>query len=191
MRISGGDFGGRKLEAPKNDRVRPATDKVRQAVFNMLLSYGLPQSAKVMDLFCGTGSWGLEALSREAYSCLFVDNSPESIRYARQNAESFECDDICDFIRSDFKKLRIPQAMRENDSIGGAFDLVFMDPPYKQDFVKPALNMLIKENVMNEGGIVIVEAEKDLELSCPAEFIVKDQRIYGETQIFILERVFS
>jgi len=73
MRITAGSAKNRRLISPENDSVRPASDKVRQAVFNILQSYGLPVDAVVLDLFCGTGAYGLESLSRGAKSCLFVD----------------------------------------------------------------------------------------------------------------------
>lgn len=179
MRISGGTYRGRTLSAPKDDRVRPATDKVRQAVFNMLLKYGLPMDADVIDLFCGTGSWGLEAISRGASSCLFIDNSAQSVSFARKNAESFGCEDICNFIKADAQKLKPIES-------SPSADLVFMDPPYKKGLVLPALQSLLAGGFLADDVIIVIESEKNLSLVPPDTLQLIDSRQYGETQITLL-----
>ena len=94
MRIVSGLYGGRKIQAPKGRMVRPTTDKVRGAVFNMLQSRGLVDDAVVLDAFCGTGGMGLEALSRGAHSCTFVDSARDSLVCVKENISSLGAEGV-------------------------------------------------------------------------------------------------
>ncbi|MDE2630741.1 MAG: 16S rRNA (guanine(966)-N(2))-methyltransferase RsmD, partial [Alphaproteobacteria bacterium] len=135
MRITGGIFGGRALVAPSDDRVRPTSDKVRQAIFNILLhnDFGVTlQGARAADLFAGTGALGIEALSRGASFCLFVDDAAESRAVIRQNVEALALTGASKIWRRDATKLG-PMAA----GAGGPFELVFLDPPYRKGLIAP------------------------------------------------------
>src|SRR5215467_903064 len=142
MRITGGTFRGRTLAAPPDARVRPTADKVRQAIFNILAhnDFGIGfalDGARVADLFAGTGALGIEALSHGAAYCLLVDDSAESRALVRGNVEALGLTGVTKIWRRDATNLG-PMAA----GAGGPFDLVFVDPPYRNGLVQPALAAL-------------------------------------------------
>lgn len=179
MRITGGLYRGRTIAVPKGRDVRPTSDKVRQAVFNSLLQYGLPEGAQVLDLFCGTGVLGLEALSRGAEYCTFIDKSPDSLRCCRQNIEALTLGAQCRVIQKDATKLDekplnlIPAS------------LVFLDPPYRQALVLPALMEAVKQGWLAAGALCVIECEKDCDIFVPEVFSLIRRRLYGDTQIVL------
>src|SRR5207302_5774350 len=135
MRITAGKFKARTLAAPGDASVRPTSDKVRQAIFNILehrdfgIAFGL-EGARVIDLFAGTGAMGLEALSRGARYCLFVDNSAESRALVRQNVEALALTGATKIWRRDATVLG-----QLSTNSGGPFDLAFLDPPYRRSLL--------------------------------------------------------
>lgn len=182
MRITGGDFRGRKIGAPEGRAVRPTSDKVRQAVFNMLLKYGLPADAAVLDAFCGTGALGLEALSRGASSCVFIDSSRESLAACRANIESLGAGGRSLVLQRDAVK---PGARREVDGVPAG--LVFLDPPYRQGLAVPALAALAAGGWMAPSALCVAECEKGAPCAVagglPPGFSLLDSRSYGDTQV--------
>src|SRR5579871_5952285 len=101
MRITAGQWRGRKLAVPEGTAVRPTSDKVRQAIFNILLAHGLPRRAVVLDGFCGTGALGLEALSRGAAHATFIDKSRESLAFCRRNIAAVKAQEQCTILQGD------------------------------------------------------------------------------------------
>ena len=97
MRIVAGQWGGRRLIEPRGRDIRPTSDKVRGAVFNMLRGYGAVEGACVLDAFCGSGALGLEALSQGAHSCVFADKDRASLDLARRNVAQFDAQEMCEF----------------------------------------------------------------------------------------------
>ena len=137
MRIVAGRFKGRALKAPPDARLRPTSDKVRQAVFNILehrdLTDGFAlENARVVDLFAGTGALGLEALSRGARYCLFIDDAAESRALIRDNVEALNLTGASKIWRRDAAKLGPLDTL-------APFDLAFLDPPYRKGLLAPAL----------------------------------------------------
>jgi 16S rRNA (guanine966-N2)-methyltransferase len=168
MRIVGGKFKGHGLTGPKGQATRPTSDRVREAIFN-ILAHGVEdfsiEGARVLDLFAGTGAMGLEALSRGARFCQFVDDAAEARGIIRRNADALGLIGQCKIWRRDATRLG-PAAPQPG------FDLVFADPPYGKGLGTQALKSLIDE------------AER-AELPCPPELKELDRRIYGETQVLI------
>ncbi|HAA66450.1 MAG TPA: 16S rRNA (guanine(966)-N(2))-methyltransferase RsmD [Acidimicrobiaceae bacterium] len=118
MRVVGGNFRGRRIEAPNSQDVRPTSDRAREAIFNMLFSLGLPAGCSVADIFAGSGALGIEALSRGAASAVFIDSSREACVAIEKNLESLGAE--AKIVRGD--------CLREMPSKN--VDLVFADPPY-------------------------------------------------------------
>lgn len=176
MRITGGQWRGRRLNAPKGQDVRPASDRVRQAVFNILYSKGivLDESINVLDLFCGTGAYGLEAQSRGAGHAIFVDTSPH---YAAQNAESM----ASSFKIMKMNILKMPSCDRSHRA-----QLVFCDPPYKKDLALPALLHVAERGWIAPAARCVVETESGLDTDWPDIFTLEDRKRYGASQIDIL-----
>ena len=134
MRIVGGRWGGRTLQGPKRDGIRPTSDRLREALFNILAhAYGDPVSgARVLDLFAGSGALGLEALSRGAAFVLFVDDGAEARALIRQNVETLGAAGVTRIFRRDATRLG---DVHPNEP----FSLVFLDPPYGKGLAEKAL----------------------------------------------------
>ena len=184
MRITGGKFGGRSLVAPRDERVRPTSDKVRQAIFNILLhnDFGTAlEGARAADLFAGTGALGIEALSRGAAFCLFVDDAAESRALIRENVEALALTGSCKIWRRDATKLGPIAA-----SAGGPFDLVFLDPPYRKGLIAPALASLREGRWLSDGAILVAEIAEDEDIPPTDGFTRLDERAYGETRVLFL-----
>jgi 16S rRNA (guanine966-N2)-methyltransferase len=180
MRVIAGAFRGRRLHTPKGDKIRPTIDKVREAIFNIVASE-VPD-AKVLDLFAGTGAMGLEALSRGAAECVFVDQSDEAVRLIRENAALCGAQDKVRIIRE-----AIPSAIRRLASKNELFDLIFMDPPYGQGHIEKSLGVL--ETVAGPDALVIAESHVKDETPTRLTVWSKDrERRYGDTLISIYSR---
>lgn len=180
MRIVAGQWGGRRLQVPKGRDIRPTSDKVRGAVFNMLRGMGAVEGAVVLDAFCGSGALGLEALSQGAGSCVFVDKARTSLELARGNASQFDALGFSDFICGDSSQ----DSMYRNYK--GAFDLVFLDPPYR----KALLDKILQNNdfleSLRDGAIIVLEAEKTFEFLSLQGFEILQEKLYGDTRVVLL-----
>ncbi len=171
MRITGGTYRGRILESPKDDKIRPTTDKNRQAIFNVLMhsEYSIAD-AKTLDMFCGTGAMGLEALSRGVGTVTFLDKNPD---LAKRNAHNIGVMAVCSFLKQDALSLK-PKVQ---------YDLIFIDPPYRQDLAAKALTHLHTGNMLAERCVVVVETEKKAPLPCFDGLKVFQDKAYGDSQI--------
>lgn len=186
MRITGGKFRGRTLTPPPDSRVRPTSDKVRQAIFNMLahndfaIGFSLG-GARIADLFAGTGALGIEALSRGAASCLFVDDAAESRALIRANVETLGLTGITKIWRRDATDLG-PMAAGS----GGPFVLVFLDPPYRKNLVTFALASLRDGGWLAERALIVAETAADEVAPSAVGFAPLDERIHGDTKLTFL-----
>jgi 16S rRNA (guanine966-N2)-methyltransferase len=178
MRIVGGSLRGRALAAPQNERTRPTSDRVREAMFNILV-HGAPAldvtGLRVLDLFAGTGALGLEAVSRGAAFALFVDDDPGARGVIRTNIEAFGLTGKTKIFRRDATDLGDAAQI-------GRFDLAFLDPPYGNGLAERALASLVSGDWLNPGVIVVVEEQAGAEVAWPAAFEVIDKRSWGGTQ---------
>ena len=148
MRVITGTARGRKLAEPADMSVRPTTDMVKEAIFS-IVQFDVP-GRRVLDLFAGTGQLGIEALSRGAAECVFVDNSPASLALVRKNLET--CRMQAPVIRAD--------AVSYLEHCG-KFDLVLVDPPYHAGLYDKVLQNLFSFDIINNGGIILVESMRD------------------------------
>jgi 16S rRNA (guanine966-N2)-methyltransferase len=184
VRITGGTLRGRNLVAPDDTRVRPTSDRVRQAIFNILLhnDFGLGFSlngAKVIDLFAGTGALGIEAISHGAVYVLFVDDSAESRALIRTNVEAFGLTGVSKIWRRDATDLG-----PLNTGAGGPFDLVFLDAPYRKGLTADALAALRSGGWLAPSAVIVAETAAD-ETFAAEGFGAPHTRVYGETAIHI------
>lgn len=185
MRVTGGKLGGRRLIAPDDARVRPTSDRTRQAIFNILehrdFDIGFTvENAAVADLFAGTGALGIEALSRGARFCLLVDDNAESRALQRENIEALGLTGATKIWRRDATDLGPLGA-----GAGGPFNLVFLDPPYRKNLVAPALKSLRDGGWLAEGALLVVETAKS-EIFDAEGFDRLDKRDYGDTEVSFL-----
>lgn len=183
MRIVGGRFKGRALKGPAADSraIRPTTDRLREAAFNVLAhAYGDPcEGARVLDLFAGTGALGIEALSRGGRFCLFVDEGAEARACLRANVEAFGLGGQTKIFRRDATKLG-PVVTQ------GPFDLVFADPPYGQGLGERALASARDGGWLAAGALVFWEESAEAEAQAPDGFEPLETRAYGDTTLRIL-----
>jgi len=183
MRITGGTLGGRRLVTPADDRVRPTSDKVRQAIFNILRhqdwDFAL-EGARAADLFAGTGALGIEAVSQGASFCLFVEDAAESRALIQRNIEALGLTGVTKIFRRDATKLGVMAP-----ASGGPFNLVFLDPPYRKDLIAPALASLRSGGWLAQDAIIIAEMSEDETIAADG-FEVLDRRAYGETRVTFL-----
>ena len=169
MRITGGELRGRSLQVPKTG-VRPTTGRVREAIFSIL---GDVSGARVLDLFCGTGALGIEALSRGAAEATLVDSKPGT---ARRNVESLGLDQRARVVRADAARF-----LRRAEP--ASFDLVLCDPPYRlADRLAAELDPLVRA-ALAQGGRVMIESSPDNPLQMSLSMIT--ERAYGDTLIRI------
>lgn len=184
MRIVGGNHKGARLAAPRSQAVRPTSDRTREALFN-ILAHGIDDfdmdGARVLDLFAGTGALGLEALSRGAEYCLFIDDAAESRALIRQNIETLELTGCTRVWRRDATFLGETRSLEP-------FSLAFADPPYGKGLGDKALRSALAGGWLTEHAIVVLEEAADHENPDIAGLDLIDTRIYGETQIMIYRR---
>jgi 16S rRNA (guanine966-N2)-methyltransferase len=182
MRIVAGKFRGRALAQPDLDGLRPTADKVRESVFN-ILAHGIADfelaGARVIDLFAGTGALGLEALSRGAAYCLFIEEAAEARALIRRNVEAFGLTGESKIFRRDATGLGPAGHM-------GKYDLAFLDPPYGQGLGDIALGSLAGGEWLNPGAIAILEERAGTEIALPAVFSLIDTRTWGDTDVHFL-----
>jgi 16S rRNA (guanine966-N2)-methyltransferase len=178
MRIVGGAMRGRALPASVAAGTRPTSDRLREAIFNVL-AHGHDDAckgARVLDLYAGTGAMGLEALSRGARFAVLVDLSAAARGAMRANVEALGCAGTARIFRRDATKLG-------NVAPNEPFSLVFCDPPYGEGLVKPALQSALSGGWLVPGALVVVEAEAGAADLLPEGFEELDSRLYGETQV--------
>lgn len=181
MRIVAGTHRSRILEAPKNDAIRPTSDKVRGALFNMLQSRGAVEGAAVLDVFCGTGALGLEALSQGADFCTFIDKNRSSLDLAKRNIAALGEAHRSHMIVADGAKLPV-----RPDTIAPA-TLVFLDPPYGKDLVTPTLQSLIDQKWLAHDCICV--AEDSSPIVPPENFTMITEKKYGDTHITVMHYI--
>lgn len=179
MRIISGKARGRKLRQFKGHRIRPTTDRVREAIFSSLQSrLGTFDGAKVLDLFAGTGALGLEALSRGAEFAVFVDQSIQSADIVTDNIKTCGMADCATLVKASvmtsLAKLRTH----------APFDLIFLDPPYNQNLIGPVLDGIVKNTLLAKRGVICVESARDEAVpETIAGLVFLSRKEYGSTAV--------
>ncbi len=181
MRIVGGRLGGRTLAAPKSQAIRPTSDRLRQAVFNILAhGYGDPiDGARILDLFAGTGALGLEAMSRGAAFALLIDDGAEARALMRQNVEALGLGGVTRIFRRDATKLG---AVHPN----APFGLVFLDPPYRKGLAEKSLVSLRDGGWLVPDAMAVVEEAADAGFTPPQGYAEIERRRYDDTEFTFL-----
>jgi 16S rRNA (guanine966-N2)-methyltransferase len=181
MRIVGGRWRGAALAGPKSMAIRPTTDRLRETLFNVLAhAYGDPATdARVLDLFSGTGALGLEALSRGARFCLFVEEATEARGLIRRNVETLNATGITKLWRRDATKLgsAAPQE---------PFTLVFADPPYGKGLGEQALASALAGGWLAPDALCLLEESAEAEIKLPTGLDLVETRDYGDSKVMFL-----
>ncbi len=175
MRVISGKYKGKKLIGFDIDGTRPTMDRVKESLFGIIQNK--IKDSIVLDLFAGSGSLGIEALSNGAKMCYFVDNNIELINIIKENTKSIKED--VSILKSDYSNAL---AMLKNSNI--KFDIIFLDPPYKLNLINDCLDKIYKYNLLNEDGIIVCEFENEIIKS--EHFRLQKEKKYGTKNINIL-----
>lgn len=182
MRVVGGRLKGRPIEAPKGAATRPTSNRVREALFN-ILTHGVPgwtiEGRRVLDLFAGSGALGIEAMSRGAALCVFVEDEADARGAIRANVEALGLGGVTKIFRRDATALG--PAGKHDD-----FDLVFLDPPYDKGLAERALLSAEAGGWLAADALVVIEERAGTALDLPPQYLEVDRRTWGDTQIAIM-----
>ena len=176
MRVITGTARGRKLREPVGKAIRPTSDMVKEAIFN-IIQFDI-EGRRVLDLFAGTGQMGIETLSRGAASCTFIDESQEAIQLVRYNLEHCGFDAV----------VRQEDAMRFV-ARGEKFDLIFLDPPFNSALCDKILQKIYEFDILSDGGIIVCEHSRDIVIpDAEAPYKKGKEYRYGKVIITVIEK---
>lgn len=177
MRIISGEHKGRRLTGGKRAKIRPTSDRVKESIFNVLREEVVGR--RILDLFAGAGSMGMEALSRGAESATFVDASFQSINILKKNLKNLNLENKSKVLRADGLK-----ALRKFEQ---SFHIIFADPPYLKGFAQKVIHSTAQSDVLESNGILVLEHHKKETISSPEEKLpLLKQKKFGDTVISFL-----
>jgi len=176
MRIIAGQAKGHRLIAPPGLHTRPTADRVREALFSVIM----PRLAdtRILDAFAGSGSLGLEALSRGAKTALFIEQDHAALKALRRNVES------CNFPGAEIFSGDTLRFLRQNKK---TYDIIFLDPPYYTPLLTQALSAVLEGNILAKGGLVVAETAAKAGFTPPPGFTIIKRSVYGDTALQYLE----
>jgi len=181
MRIVGGKYRHRLIIYPDDmEHTRPTKDRIREAIFSAL---GDITNSNALDLYAGSGAMGLEALSRCASKCAFVDVSPIAIKTIKGNLDNLKITSE-EYILIKDKDIN---ALERFKTLNEKFDLVFLDPPYEQGQYQQIVDLLLDKDLLSEHAVIVIEANRDVNLE-NIEYQKKKDYHYGEIKVFIYWR---
>lgn len=183
MRVISGNARGKKLVSLEGTNTRPTLDRVKEALFNILQFDIIDKN--VLDLFAGSGALGIEAISRGAKTATFCDNSIEAIKIIKTNIANTRSENKAIVIHKDYML-----ALKQLDNENRKFDVIFLDPPYKENYAEKAIDEIIKLNLLSEEGIIIVETD-DVEKAKNIKtngIQIFDKRKYGRAILIFIRK---
>jgi 16S rRNA (guanine(966)-N(2))-methyltransferase RsmD len=181
MRVITGSAKGRRLITPKDNRIRPTSDRIKEALFSMI--GGKVVNSYFLDGFAGTGNIGIEALSRGARKCYFVENHRESLSIIKENLTNTKLLDRSELVYKNFTN-----GIKQISSFHEKIDIIFLDPPYIKGFIQPALLAIVESYVLNTSGIIIIEHSKKDIIEEQDGLICYRQQKYGNTVLSFYEQ---
>lgn len=183
MRIIGGKARGTKLYTLEGDNTRPTLDRVKESLFN-IIQKDIPESI-FLDLFSGSGAIGLEAVSRGAKKAILCDKSKDAINIIKKNIEKTHFQEQIELYQLPFEELL-------NDKIKEKIDIIYIDPPYRTDFVYNAIKIILDKNLINEDSIVIIETDEEQRVINQIKELnveVVNQRQYGRAHLIFVRKI--
>ena len=196
MRIIAGKFKGTKLYLPTNKKIRPLKDMVKESIFNFLVHSNKIlfqiEKSNILDLYSGTGSFGLECASREAGKVIFIEKEKEAIKILKQNIKKLKMKDEAKIFYDDVFNL-----IKKHDNTtfgwlsGIKFDLIFCDPPFKDSNINDLVESIIAKDMLKKNGIIILHMHKNNREKLTSRFKVIDKRVYGLSKITFGEPLIS
>ena len=188
MRIIAGKFKGSTLYGPKDKKIRPLKDMVRESIFNFLLhsnkiSFHLEKS-NILDLYSGTGSFGLECTSRGAAKALFVENNQDAIKILEKNIKKLKVEGKTKIFSGEvFNLIKKLDVTLSGWLPNAGLDLIFCDPPFKDKNINDLIELIITKNLLKKNGILILHRHKNTKEKLTIDFKVIDKRLYGQSKI--------
>ena len=184
MRIISGNFKGKKIFLPKDTNTRPLRDLVKESIFNLIKHSNkfncFINNGNILDLFSGTGSFGLECISRNSTKVTFIENYKEALHILKKNIKILDSKDKCKIIEEDcFDFFNIAKVFDEK------FDLIFMDPPYKEKKINLIIDTIKEKKILHDDGILIIHRHNKDNVDITNNLKILDQRIYGISKIII------
>ncbi|WP_029513355.1 16S rRNA (guanine(966)-N(2))-methyltransferase RsmD [Mycoplasmopsis primatum] len=180
MRIISGKFRHRLIDWPKSKDIRPTMDKVREAIFSSIRNN--IEGSVVLDLFGGSGSMGIEAISNGAAKAIIIDNSIQAVNVIKSNIASLQITNI-DVFKTD-------AATFLTNKVGMEFDYIFIDPPYnKFDLLNECLALIERGNFLSKYGYIIIETNETSKITIPPNLMVQKTKKYGKTFIIYLSHI--
>tara|TARA_B100001063_G_C16697112_1_gene520449 strand:+ start:54 stop:614 length:561 start_codon:yes stop_codon:yes gene_type:complete len=184
MRIIGGKNKGKKINLPIDKNTRPLRDMVKESIFNLIehsnrFNINL-NNANILDLFSGTGSFGLECLSRNAKKVIFIESYSEAIKVLRKNILSMDNNNSSEIIEKNCFDYFTSKNFCYNK-----FDIVFLDPPYKEKKINYLIDKIKEKKIMKDGGIIIIHRHKKDDVEITSNFNILVTRNYGISKIMI------
>ena len=176
MRVISGMSRGLKLDSPDGLDTRPTLDRVKEALFSML--FDKVTDAKVLDLFAGSGALGIEALSRYAESCTFVDANPKAVEIIKNNLKKTPF--------SDRAKVFLSDALAFLKKADCKYDIVFLDPPYAAGLYESVLSDIKAQHLLNSGALIVAECDINHSFEAPGFNVIKE-KTYGKVKLYVLE----
>ncbi len=179
MRVITGSARGRKMKTLEGMDTRPTTDRIKESIFN-IIQFDV-EGRRVLDLFAGSGQMAIEAISRGAKSAVAIDAASAAVSIIRDNVKTCGFQDQFQVTQADFKSYL--------KSSPGKFDLIFLDPPYRNEMINQALELIEQIDILSEGGIIVCETERDkrlIDVSAPYE--KGREYLYGKSKITIYRK---
>ena len=182
MRIIGGKLKGHTINIPTDKNTSPLKDIARESIFNLLIhskkiSLRLEKSI-ILDIYAGTGSFGLEYLSRDAQNVYFIENRKSAVEVLKKNIEKLKLKNKINIFSSDIFDL-----LEKKNTFKSRFDLIFCDPPFKDTNIEKLIKLIFDQNLLIKGGILIIHRKKTTKEKLPDCFRIIDERIYGISKI--------
>ncbi len=178
MKVISGKYKGRNIEGFTIDGTRPTMDRVKESLFAMIQSY-LADSI-VLDLFSGSGNLGIEALSLGAKHIVLVDNNYKAIKVINNNLKNIGITDA-KVLNMDYKKAI--------ETVDEKFDIIFLDPPYKTNYIEESIKLITKYNILNDNGIIVCESDSIDKIVYNDEYTCIKDKKYGDKYVVILKKV--
>ncbi len=184
MRIIGGNFKGKNISLPRDNKTRPLRDLVKESVFN-LINHSNKFTCKIynseiLDLFSGSGSFGLECISRDAKKVTFVENYQIALSVLKENIKSLDVKKKTEVIEKDCFNF-----FQSRQNYIKKYNLIFMDPPYREDRINSLIEIIIQEKILKKNGILIIHRHKKDNIKISKKFQILDERSYGISKIII------
>ncbi|MBQ6323935.1 MAG: 16S rRNA (guanine(966)-N(2))-methyltransferase RsmD [Bacilli bacterium] len=181
MKVISGIYKGRILEGFSIEGTRPTMDRVKESLFGMIQNH-LSDSV-VLDLFAGSGALAIEALSQGAKKAYLVDTNNQSIKTINKNVEKLQIKNAS-IIKSDYTK-----ALEKFYNQNLKFDIIFIDPPYKTDYIAKSLDLINKYNLLSDDGIIVCESNELEKVIYPKTCKISKMKKYGDKLIVLLEKL--